>query len=96
MFSTSPFHAVVYFISATIIYFVTKTIYRLYFHPLASFPGPKFAAATSLYNAYHDILGMGLVKDLPEWHAKYGPIIRIQPNEVHVADLDGFNQCAPK
>jgi hypothetical protein len=36
------------------------------------------------------------VKDLPEWHAKYGPIIRIQPNEVHVADLDGFNQCAPK
>jgi hypothetical protein len=75
-----------------ILYPITKIIYRLYFHPLTSIPGPKLAAATSLYNAYYDILGTGLVKHLPALHAKYGPIIRTQPNEVHVADLDGYNQ----
>ena len=77
-------------------YVVTKTIYRLFFHPLASLPGPKLAAVTTLYNAYYDICTPGLVKRLPELHKKYGPIIRLQPNEVHVADLEAYNQyvCA--
>ncbi|KAH7384477.1 cytochrome P450 [Pyrenochaeta sp. MPI-SDFR-AT-0127] len=75
-----------------LLYIFTKTIYRLYFHPLASFPGPKLAAATTLWNAYYDILTPGLIKHLPELHKKYGPIIRIQPNELHVADLEGYNQ----
>ncbi|CAO2655658.1 Nn.00g044610.m01.CDS01 [Neocucurbitaria sp. VM-36] len=77
---------------ALLLYILTKALYRLYFHPLASFPGPRLAAATTLYNAYYDILTPGLVKRLPELHKKYGPIIRIQPNELHVADLEGYNQ----
>ena len=49
-----------------------RLVYRLYFHPLAKFPGPKLAAATSLYNAYYDIMQPGLVKMLPELHQNYG------------------------
>lgn len=73
-------------------YVFIKTVYRLYFHPLRNFPGPKIAAVTTLYNAYYDICDSGLVKRLPKLHKKYGPVIRTQPNEVHVADLAGYNQ----
>ncbi|KAF2262689.1 cytochrome P450 [Lojkania enalia] len=84
--------SIFYTFLAFVVYVSIKTIYRLYFHPLAKFPGPKLAAATTLYNAYYDILAPGLVKMLPELHRKYGTIIRIQPNEVHVADLESYNQ----
>lgn len=77
---------------AFLLYITTKTIYRVYFHPLASFPGPKLAASTSLWHAYYDIFTPGLIKRLPELHKKYGPIIRIQPNELHMADLESYNQ----
>lgn len=75
-----------------ILYFGVKTIYRLYLHPLASFPGPKLAASTGLYCAYNDILSTGVIKLLPELHKRYGPIIRLRPNELHVADLESYNQ----
>jgi hypothetical protein len=75
-----------------LVYLITRTIYRVYFHPLSHIPGPWLAACTSLYNAYYDILGMGLVKELPDYHARYGSVVRIQPNEVHVSNLSGYNQ----
>lgn len=84
-----PFLFFLYFI---VLYIITKTVYRLYFHPIASIPGPRLAAATSLYNAYYDIADKGLVKHYPALHAKYGPVIRIQPNQIHLADLEWFNQ----
>ncbi|KAI1361347.1 cytochrome P450 [Xylaria arbuscula] len=64
-------------------------IYRLYFHPLSQFPGDRLAAATGWVETYHDVFRGGqFIFKVEEWHAKYGPIVRISPWEVHIADPD--------
>lgn len=48
-------------------------IYRLYFHPLSRFPGPKLAAATSWYELYHDWVRSGqLVYKIRQMHEIHG------------------------
>lgn len=55
------------------IYLFVGAIYRLYFHPLAKFPGPKVAALTGWYEAYHDMYRRGMfIWKIQEMHDKYG------------------------
>ncbi|TWU70990.1 hypothetical protein ED733_000684 [Metarhizium rileyi] len=57
--------------------------YRLYLHPLATFPGPRLAAVSTLYRAYYQFWRDGkLLHKTIKLHKKYGPVIRISPNEV--------------
>ncbi|KAF2835994.1 cytochrome P450 [Patellaria atrata CBS 101060] len=55
------------------VYLIGLGIYRVYFDSLSHFPGPKLAAFTTWYQAYYDIY-------------YYGPIIRINPHELHISD----------
>lgn len=66
---------------------VLRCIYRLYFHSLSKTPGPKLAACTSLWLAYHTYVGdeSSIIFDL---HKKYGPLLRIAPNDVDFDDGD--------
>lgn len=70
-------------------------IQRLYLHPLARVPGPKLAALTGWYEAYYDLahegVGGQMTFHIRELHKEYGPIIRINPNSVHIDDPNYFS-----
>ncbi|KAK0726181.1 cytochrome P450 [Apiosordaria backusii] len=94
--SLTPHSLVVLLATAFIIYRILLVIYRLYFHPLSSFPGPKLAAATSLYETWYALFSRTQLS-WPECerlvlHPKYGPIVRIRPNALHISDPDAFRE----
>lgn len=74
-------------LGASIIYLCFITYYRLFLRPISKFPGPKLAAATFWYEFYYDIvLGGKYIWKIKALHEQFGPVIRINPEELHVAD----------
>ena len=56
-----------------LLYAFITVIYRLYFSPLAGFPGPKIAAATGWYEFYFDVIKRGrYIYEIEKMHHKYG------------------------
>ncbi|CRK47856.1 hypothetical protein BN1723_007789, partial [Verticillium longisporum] len=65
---------------------------RVYRHPLSKFPGPKWAASTLWVEFYWDVVRRGIFMwKIREMHSDYGPIVRINPHELHVSDPDFFD-----
>ncbi|KAI4170325.1 MAG: hypothetical protein LQ343_005078 [Gyalolechia ehrenbergii] len=81
------------FIVAWTIWGIGLVIYRFHFHPLAKFPGPKLAIATYWYEFYFDVIrGAKYTWKLYELHDQYGPIIRLNPDELHINDPEYFDK----
>jgi benzoate 4-monooxygenase len=53
-------------------------------------PGPKLAAFSNLWLMYQCRKGKRY-EAVDQAHKKYGPLIRLQPNHVSVADSDAIN-----
>jgi hypothetical protein len=89
---TMDFSVLQYAAVLTLLYFIYGIIYRLYLSPIAKVPGPKLAAATWWFEFYHDIIHYGkYVFKIKDLHREYGPIVRISPYEIHIADPDFYD-----
>ena len=76
-------------ILSIVVLFVTIGAYRLFSHPLSRVPGPRLAAVSSAWQAYHARNGrmVELGKTLHRW---YGPVVRVGPNEVWFNSKEAF------
>lgn len=78
-----------------LVYTTCLVVYRLFFHPLAKYPGPVLAKLTDAYMLYHAWKGD---RHLEFWrmHEKYGKFVRFGPNSLSVnsntalKDIYGF------
>ncbi|KAL4802468.1 cytochrome P450 [Aspergillus unguis] len=70
---------------------VTILIYRIYLHPRATVPGPKWAKVTGLWRSSRYIAGKWH-EDILALHDTYGPVVRIAPNEVSVVGAAPMKQ----
>jgi hypothetical protein len=62
-----------FLLGSAVAYNLVMVIYRLYFHKLSKFPGPRLAAATGFYEVYFSIWGAGIFEyEINEMHRKYG------------------------
>ncbi|RYP44053.1 hypothetical protein DL768_009447 [Monosporascus sp. mg162] len=67
------------------VYAVAKILYNIFLHPLRSFPGPFLYRASPIPRCYCLLRGE-LTFRVAELHAKYGPIVRIGPDELAFSD----------
>ncbi|TVY34663.1 Pisatin demethylase [Lachnellula subtilissima] len=74
-------------IAATLL--LSLGIYRIYLHPLSPIPGPLLPKITSLWLWYHSYIGdeASIIHAL---HIKYGPLLRVSPNEVDISDHEAI------
>ncbi|KAL5375074.1 hypothetical protein DPSP01_011490 [Paraphaeosphaeria sporulosa] len=74
---------------ASVTYLTVIIVYRLYFHPLAKFPGPTLAATSILWYVFHWTSG-DWPYDLAKAHRKYGDVVRTGPNELSFASAESW------
>ncbi|KAF2228480.1 putative cytochrome P450 [Viridothelium virens] len=76
-----------------ILYLVLLVVHRLYFSPLAKFPGPKLAAASKYYEFYYNWWCQGkYIFEIEKMHEKYGSIVRINPNMLSIHDPEAYGE----
>lgn len=63
------------------------TVYRLFFNPFNSFPGPYLARLTKFDMVFH-IFKHDSHHQLRRLHKKFGKYVRIGPNDISIADPD--------
>lgn len=87
--------------ASTLTYLVGLLVYRLYFHPLAKYPGPLLARLTEWVDVYYTFTGDRHLIHAAA-HEKYGDFVRISPNTLSVntatglKDIYGFKANARK
>jgi averantin hydroxylase len=62
-----------------------KLLYNVFLHPLRRYPGPKLWAATEIPRVLEQAKGTE-VYSIRHLHEKYGPVVRIAPDEISYAN----------
>ncbi|KAK4231875.1 cytochrome P450 4A10 [Podospora fimiseda] len=83
---TNPWLTGVFFLNLCLF---TLFAYRVHLHPLSHVPGPLVAKCSSLWLHYHAYVGDECTR-IRRLHEKYGPVVRVAPNEVDIADGDAI------
>lgn len=61
-----------------VLWLTATAVYRLFFHPLAKFPGPRLAAITTWYEGYYDVFLKGkFTFQFGRLHKKYGEFLGV-------------------
>ncbi|KAF7183231.1 hypothetical protein CNMCM7691_003144 [Aspergillus felis] len=71
------------------LFLIGLSVYRLFFHPYAKYPGPLLAKLTSWYVLYHAYVG-DLHTDIWRCHQKYGDVVRYGPNRIVIDSESGL------
>ncbi|TRX98016.1 hypothetical protein FHL15_001226 [Xylaria flabelliformis] len=68
-----------------------QTIYNLYFHPLAKFPGPIWGRVSppKLWRFWHTMRGRSH-RAIQAQHNQHGFVVRVSPNELSFASVDSW------
>ncbi|KAH0841174.1 hypothetical protein AYO21_06936 [Fonsecaea monophora] len=75
--------------SLAVLYLLGWIVYCRTLHPLAKIPGPFLASVSRLWIMHQT--SHGKMQDVQrELHRKYGPLIRIAPNEIACADPEAI------
>ncbi|KAL6803141.1 cytochrome P450 [Trichoderma sp. SZMC 28013] len=83
--------ALCYGIGLLLLSISTIVLYRLFLHPLSRIPGPRLAAVSNVWHAYHARHGrmFELGRTL---HQKYGEVVRVGPNELWFNSPEAFDK----
>jgi cytochrome P450 len=76
-------------IGAFILYWILLAIYRVFFHPLANYPGPLGATLTDWYMVYMSMTAQNTYKRY-KLHMKYGKVVRVGANELSYSDEESI------
>lgn len=73
----------------TVAYPSAYIFYNLFLHPLRSYPGPRLYAASIIPISILRLQGK-ILPTLQAAHKKYGPVVRLAPNELSYIDLQAW------
>ncbi|KAK6364743.1 hypothetical protein LTS17_011848 [Exophiala oligosperma] len=76
----------IFLLPITVIYLL---LYPWYFSPLRKIPGPWYAAYTKWWLVYKTWTGVR-AKTIHDLHLKYGPWVRVAPDEVSTSDKEAI------
>jgi cytochrome P450 len=82
-------HPIATFFFTPFLLLLIRSVYRIYFHPLSHIPGPILPKLTSIFLHYHAYIG-DEASTIHKLHQRYGPYVRVSPNEVDISDADAI------
>ncbi|KAK3313301.1 cytochrome P450 [Apodospora peruviana] len=87
---SSPVYVVVVGVSLiAVLLFSANFIYNIYFHPLASFPGPLHYRGSEIPHLIQEWRG-NTVHKWTELHSTYGDVVRIAPNQLSYISVNAW------